>query len=138
MHMSLTFILLILFSSDPVQKSDSEKQIVSVMDVNVEVVPGSLFMDHLTQNVRATSRDNSYQIGFKEFVLTYPSQTEIIADDGKNSCSAEKDCSSYMVTNIEKVDENTGKVRIHYLVGDEKKSGSTSSNSRQTATIIYL
>jgi|GEM_PF-1668489 len=136
--MGLALIFLLLFSSDPIPKSDSEKQSVSVMDVNVEVVPGSLFMDHLSQNVRATSGDNSYQIGFKEFVLTYPSQTEIITDDGISSCSSENDCSSYTVTNIEKIDSNTGKVRIHYLIGDQKKSGSPSSGNRQTATIIYL
>lgn len=136
--MSLTFIFLILFSSDPIQKSETEKQSVTVMDVRLEVVSGSLFLDQLTQNVKATSRDNSYQIGFKEFVLTYPSQTEIIADDGKNSCSSDRNCSSYTVTNIEKVDEHTGKVKIHYLVGEKKNSNSTASSNRQTATIIYL
>lgn len=136
--MSLAIIFLILFSSDPILESDTEKKSVAVMDVRLEVIPGSLFMDHLTQNVRATSRDNSYQIGFKEFVITYPSQTEVIAGNGKNSCSSENNCSSYTVTNIEKVDEYTGKVRIHYLVGDEKKTKSTVSSSRQTATIIYL
>lgn len=136
--MSLTLLFIILFSSDPIQKNDSEKQSIAVMDVVLEVVPGSLFMDQLTQNVRAMSRDNSYQIGFKEFVLTYPSQTEIIAGDGNNSCSAVSHCSSYMVTNIEKLDENTGKVRIHYLVGDDKNSDPLDSNNRQTATIIYL
>ncbi len=107
------------------------------MDVMVEVVPGSLFMDQLSQNVQATSRDNSYQIGFKEFVLTYPSQTEIIAGEG-NNCSSSNNCSSYTVTNIEKVDEHTGKVRVHYLVGEKKKSGTSASDNRQTATIIYL
>lgn len=136
--MSLTFIFLILISSDPIQKNDTEKQSVTVMAVKVEVVPGSLFMDKLTQNVRAISRDNSYQIGFKEFVLTYPSQTEIITDDSKNSCTTDSHCSSYMVINIEKVDDNTGKVKIHYLVGDTKKSNSTATNGKQTATIIYL
>lgn len=136
--MSLTLIFLILFSSDPVQKNNSEKQSVAVMNVMLEVIPGSLFMDQLTQNVRATNSDKSYQIGFKEFVLSYPSQTEIIAGDENNSCKAVNSCSSYMVTNIEKVDENTGKVRIHYLVGDEKKPNQTSSNYKQTATIIYL
>lgn len=136
--MSLTLIFLILFSSDPIPKSETEKQSVTVMDVRLEVVPGSLFLDQLTQNVKATSKDNSYQIGFKEFVLTYPSQTEIIADDGKNSCSSDRNCSSYTVTNIEKVDEHTGKVKIHYLVGEKKNSNSTASSNRQTATIIYL
>lgn len=136
--MSLTFIFLILFSSDPIQKNDTEKESVAVMDVMVEVVPGSLFMDQLSQNVRATSRDNSYHIGFKEFVLTYPSQTEIIAGDGKNNCSASNNCSSYTVTNIEKVDDHTGKVRVHYLVGEKKNSNSSASENRQTATIIYL
>lgn len=136
--MSLTLIFLILFNSDPVQKNNSEKQSVVVMNVVLEVIPGSLFMDQLTQNVQAKSKDNRFQIGFKEFVLSYPSQTEIIAGDDKVSCKAVNHCSSYMVTNIEKVDENTGKVRIHYLVGDVKKPNQTSSNHRQTATIIYL
>lgn len=137
--MSLTLIFLILFNSDPIQKSDKENQNQTVMNVMVEVVPGSLFIDQLTQNIRARSRDNSYQIGFKEFVITYPSQTEIIAGNDKNGCTAVSNCSSYIVTNIEKVDENTGKVRIHYLVGDKNVSNPIStSNNRQTATIIYL
>lgn len=136
--MSLTFIFLILFSSDPIVKSDPEKQSIAIMDVNLEVISGSLFMDQLTQNVRAKSKDNSYQIGFREFVITYPSQTEVIAGDGKNNCSAVNNCSSYSVTNIEKVNEYTGKVRIHYLVGEKKQTHATSTSNRQTATIIYL
>jgi len=137
--MGLALVFLMLFSSDPIKNDSVENKSVVSMDVTLEVVSGSQLTDHLTQNVKAKSRDNSYHIGFKEFVITYPSETEIITGENRNKCSVEMDCSSYSVTNIEKVDDYTGKVRIHYLVGESKKSNSNTSNSsRPTATIIYL
>ena len=136
--MSLALAILLFFSLDPIPKNDTENKSIAVMDVILEVLPGTLLVDQFTQNVKATSPNSNYQIGFKEYIITYPCETEVITADVNNHCADGGNCSSYMVTNIEKIDDHSSKVRIHYLVGEKEKSGKTTSRDKHTTTIIYL
>ncbi len=137
--MSFLYILLVLFLSvfnDPENKS--EKSVTVVMEVAVEVVPGTILFDQLTQNVEASSNSNKFQIGFKEFTISFPAESEIITGEVTKSCSDQSSCNSYMVANIEKLNNYTGKLKIHYLVGNRAQKEEQKVADKHTATIIYL
>lgn len=137
--MSLLFIALtLLFSDLDDPENKREKSTTTAMEVTVEVVPGSLLFDQLTHSVQATSNDQKYQIGFKEFTISFPAESEVITGNVTKQCSTTSDCSSYMVSNLEKLDAYTGKVKIHYLVGNSDDKKRSTKKERHTATIIYL
>lgn len=137
--MSYLYIFLVLFFSvfnDPENKS--EKNTTVVMDVTVEVVPGTILFDQLTQSIEAISNSNKFQIGFKEFTISFPSESEVITGDVTKECYADSSCNSYMVANLEKLNEYTGKVKIHYLIRKGANNKDPQTTEKHTATIIYL
>lgn len=137
--MNLLLILLVFFISDPNDPENSrENSETIVMDVTVEVVSGTLLYSQLTQNVEAKSNSNKFQIGFKEFTISFPAESEIITGEIINRCSNDLSCNSYMIANIEKLNDHTGRVKIHYLVGEEAQKKQYKAPERHTATIIYL
>lgn len=130
-YIALLTIILFLFQSKIVAQNIA----TSVMNVSVEVVPGSLLFDQLTRNIEATSSSQNFQIGFKEFTISFPVESEVITGGvtSKNHL-----CNSYMVANIEKLNDHTGKVKIHYLVGKKDAQEQNQATEKHTATIIYL
>ena len=131
----LYIFLAMLFSDFNDHDKNREKSQTVVMDVIVEIVPGSLLFDQLTQSIEATSNSNNFQIGFKEFTISFPAESEVITGE---VMSKGHSCNSYMVANIEKINEHTGKVKIHYLVGNRDLQKKNSASEKHTATIIYL
>jgi hypothetical protein len=79
---NILLILLVFFISDPNDPENSrEKTETVVMNVTVEVVPGTLLFNQLSQSVEATSNSNKFQIGFKEFTISFPAESEVITGE---------------------------------------------------------
>ncbi len=137
--MSSALLFILMFTLLPNSDKDKEKDPVVVvsMDVNLEVVSGTQFVDSFESEVEVSNSDENYQMGFREFIISYPTATEVVTEDNYRNHNSvhDQNCSLYVVSDIEKVDETTGVLRLHYLASDEEDE---ESNEKHVATIIYL
>lgn len=145
--MNFAFLLILAFSMIPLSDSsdsdkDSDPVVVVTMEVSLEVVSGIQFLNSFSNAVEVSSSDQKYQVGLREFTISHPAATEIIAgtvshnhDHGQQHSNI---CSLYFVTDIEKVDENTGVLRLHYLSSDRQNDKERETGDKHVATIIYL
>jgi len=124
---TLFLSLLMFFVSDP----KPEKSISAVMEVRVQVLSGSVKMGEFDRNVIAGSVNQEYKIGYKEIFISYPAETEVITGSGNAACTC------YLTTDLEKIDEHTGKMTIHYLLA-HKDEEHTNTQPTRSATIVYL
>lgn len=134
--------LLLILSLILIPFSDNEKFndpiVVVSMEVNLEVVSGIQYVDSFSNQVEVFDSEQKYQIGFREFTIYYPAETEVITGNPTHNHQNSKICPLYFVTDIEKVDENTGVLRLHFLSTDNQNEQNRENNTKHVATIIYL
>lgn len=129
---ALIFSLLFFYYGDP----EPNRSQTAVMEVKIDILSGSVPMGAIGQSVLSNNLDEQFQIGYKEILISFPAETEILTHSGSYPFQSTQ-CSCYMTADHEIIDPQTSKLVIHYIV---TKNHNARSNSApiQTATIFYL